>query len=129
MINVEDLTKSAWVNPIVPAFIQDRDNLSQSIYSLLLSLIPKRAEKQDFWYDNTVALFKNIVVFLANQYPHYCTLPHAIQLGLQENETLMAAIASDEESNAYASAVFDAFKGTGEQFTGVISSLHSLTNY
>ena len=123
LINVEDLTKSARVNPIAPAFIQDRDNLSQAIYSLLLSLIPKRAEKQDFWYDNTVALFKSIVVFLANKYPEYCTLPHAIQLGLQENEILMAAIASDEESNAYASAVFDAFKGAGEQFTGVISSL------
>lgn len=122
-INFEDLTRTHRINPIASEYIKDREKLSQAIHSFLLNLNPGTTQKQDFWYNNTVALLKSVIVFLANKFPEYCTFPHAIQLGLQENEYFISAIASDPEARSYAGPILDAAGGSQEQFVGVISSL------
>jgi hypothetical protein len=125
-INFEDLDVSSRFNPILPEFIKERENLSNSIKTLLLNLSPYMAQKEDFWQKNAYVLLKSIVVFLANKYPSCCTLPHAILLGLQDSDTLMAALRSDDEAAMYASPVLDAHKVSNEQFAGVIANFKVL---
>lgn len=125
-INFEDLSKSSRFNPIDPAFIKDREKLSNSLKTLLLNLSPHMAQKEDFWQKNAYALLKSIIVFLDNQYPSCCTLPHAILLGLQDSAPLMAALELDEEAKIYASPVLDAYKFAPEQFAGVIANFKVL---
>jgi hypothetical protein len=125
-INSQDLSKSARINPIKASYVQDRKQLSHCIHTLLLNLSPQLAQKDDFWYKNAYALFKSVIVFLSNQYPQYCTLPHAILLSLQSHNTLMQALAADEEASLYASPILDAHSVSPEQFTGVIATFKVL---
>ncbi len=125
-INFEDISTSSRFNPIDPAYIQERENLSNSIKTLLLNLSPHMAQREDFWQKNAYVLLKSIIVFLSNQYPTCCTLPHAILLGLQNSQSLMAALESDEEATIYASPVLDAYKLANEQFAGVIANFKVL---
>ena len=80
------------------------------------------ARKEDFWQKNTYALLKGLVVFLANKYPAYCSLPHVIMLGLQSSDILKKLLSSDEEAKLYASPVLDALGHAPEQFAGVIAN-------
>lgn len=121
-INFQDLSKTSRINPIAPAYIQDRKKLSSCLHTFLLNLNPHIAHKEDFWYKNTYALLKSVVVLLANQYPQYCTLPHAILLGLRPDVSLIATLQLDEEASLYASPILDAFKHAPEQFAGVMAN-------
>ena len=121
-INFQDLTLSARINPIAPAQIQDRKQLSNTLHTLLVNMNPGLSQKEDFWYKNTYALLKGIVVFLANHYPQYCTFPHVVMLGLQSQESLFRMLQSDQEAKLYASPVFDAFENPGEQLAGVMAN-------
>ncbi|WP_187146239.1 type IV secretory system conjugative DNA transfer family protein [Candidatus Amoebophilus asiaticus] len=121
-INFQDLTTSARFNPIHPSYIEDRKKLSHSINTFLLNLNPKLLAHDDFWNKNTYALLKSLIVMLSNKYPPYCTLPHAILLGLQPYKELMKTLESDEEAAMYASPILDAYKLAPEQFAGVMAS-------
>jgi hypothetical protein len=121
-INFQDLTTSARFNPIDPSYIKDRKKLSHCISTLLLNLNPKLLAHDDFWNKNTYALLKSLIVMLSNKYPLYCTLPHAILLGLQPYKELISALETDEEAAMYASPILDAYKLAPEQFAGVMAS-------
>lgn len=121
-VNLQDLHTTSRINPIAPDYIQDRKKLSHGLHTFLLNLNPQIGQKEDFWYKNTYALLKGVIVLLANRYPQYCTLPHAILLGLQPHKRLMAALQTDPEASLYASPVLDAFKQAPEQFAGVIAN-------
>ncbi len=125
-INFQDVKTSSRFNPIDPIFIQDRKNLSHYLETFLLNLNPEEGEKRDFWYKNTYILLQSIVIFLNNQYPSCCTLPHAFMMGLQPFDKLLPALKTDAEASLYVSAAEDAFTGSPEQFTGVISSFKIL---
>lgn len=121
-INFQDLTLTSRVNPIYPDYIQDRKKLSHAINTFLLNLNPQLIQKDDFWNKNSYALLKSVIVLLSNKYPEYCTLPHAILVGLQPYKYLMAALESDEEASLYASPIIDAYRLAPEQFAGVMAS-------
>ena len=121
-INFQDLTTSARFNPIHSSYIEDRKKLSHSINTFLLNLNPSLLAHDDFWNKNTYALLKGLIVMLSNKYPSYCTLPHAILLGLQPYQELISALEADEEAAMYASPILDAYKLAPEQFAGVMAS-------
>jgi hypothetical protein len=121
-INFQDLTTSARFNPIHSSYIQDRKKLSHSINTLLINLNPSLLAHDDFWNKNTYALLKGLIVMLSNKYPSYCTLPHAIMLGLQPYAQLISALEADPEAAMYASPILDAYKLAPEQFAGVMAS-------
>lgn len=128
-INFQDLSTSYRFNPIDPSFISDRKRLSQYLEVFLLNLNPEEAQKRDFWYKNTYILLKSIVIFLSNQYPNYCTLPHAFLLGMQSYTKLIETIKRDEEARWYIKAAEDASIGSKEQFTAVITSFNILLQH
>ena len=125
-INFQDLSRSYRFNPIAPIFISDRNKLSQYLEVFLLNLNPEEAQKRDFWYKNTYILLKSIIIFLSNQYPAFCTLPHAFLLGFQPCQKLIETIKRDKEASLYIKATEDAFQGSSAQFTGVITSFNIL---
>lgn len=125
-INFQDLTTSSRFNPIAPVFIKNREKLSTCIDTLFSNLSPQMAREKNFWYQNSVALLKSIIILLANQYPAYCTLAHAILLSLQESKFLMAALEQDDEAALYASSAIDAYKLSDKQFAGVIATFKML---
>ncbi|MHB9148003.1 MAG: type IV secretory system conjugative DNA transfer family protein [Candidatus Amoebophilus sp.] len=125
-INFQDLSRSARINPIDYESIQDRKRLSSCIKILLLNLSPHLAQKEDFWYKNSYALLKSIIVYLCNNYPAYCTLPHAILLGLEDHSILMELLQTDREARLYASPILDAYKQAPEQFAGVMANFKVL---
>jgi type IV secretory pathway TraG/TraD family ATPase VirD4 len=72
-------------------------------------------------------LLKSIIIFLSNSHPSYCSLPHAILLGLVgDQEKLLLALERDEEASLYASPIFDAFAHSPEQFAGVMANFKIL---
>ena len=119
-INFEDLFTSARINPIAPPYIQDRNSLTHILRTLLLNMQP--GQQEDFWYKNTYALLKGVVIFLANNYPQLCTLPHVIIAGLQPIEQTMAMLQLDQEATLYASPILDAYKHAPEQLAGVMAN-------
>ena len=125
-INFQDLTTSARINPIHPSHIQDRKQLSHTLNILLLNLNPALAQRDDFWYKNSYSLLKSIVIFLSNRYPSYCTLPHAILLGLQDQERLLTLLDQEEEAALCASPILDAFRNGPEQLAGVMANFKVL---
>lgn len=125
-INFQDLSRSARINPIDSESIQDRKRLSSCIKILLLNLSPHLAQKEDFWYKNSYALLKSVIVYLCNNYPAYCTLPHAILLGLEDHSILMELLQTDPEARLYASPILDAYKQAPEQFAGVMANFKVL---
>lgn len=121
-INFQDLTTSSRINPISPTCIQDRKKLSHILYILLLNMNPHMGQKEDFWYKNTYALLKSLVICFANNYPQYCTLPHIIMAGLQPLKQLMPMLEQDREAKLYASPILDAFHHAPEQLAGVMAN-------
>jgi len=107
-INFTDPSSSARINPIAPSYIQNRAYLEEYVQVLLHNLHPDTSKKQDFWMRSTQALLKSIIVFLHNNFPKYCTLPHAISFGLLPLEQILSSIQFDPEAYAYASSIFDA---------------------
>jgi hypothetical protein len=81
-INFTDPSSSARINPFAPSYIQNRAYLEEYVQVLLHNLHPATNKAPDFWIRSTQALLKSIVVFLNNNFPHYCTLPHAISFAL-----------------------------------------------
>lgn len=125
-INFQDLTTSSRFNPIAPAFIKNKEKLNTCVDTLFSNLSPQMARENGFWYLNSVALLKSIIIFLANQHPAFCTLPHAILLSLQDSASLMAALEQDDEAALCASPVLDAYKFSDKQFAGVIANFKVL---
>jgi Type IV secretory system Conjugative DNA transfer len=119
-INFQDLSTSSRINPISPIYIHDRQYLSQCLHTLFLNLDPQM--RKDFWNDNAYALLKGIIVFLEKKHPQYCTLPHAILLGLQPAHLLMSALQSDDDASMFASPILDAFRCAPQQLGGVTAS-------
>jgi hypothetical protein len=107
-INFTDPSSSCRINPFAPSYIQNRAYLEEYVQVLLHNLNPDSSKKQDFWIRSTQALLKSIVVFLHNNFPEYCTLPHAISFALLPLEQVLSCIQFDPEAYAYASSIFDA---------------------
>ena len=107
-INFTDPSSSCRINPIAPTYIQNRAFLEEYVQVLLHNLQPDTSKKQDFWMRSTQALLKSIIVFLHNNFPSYCTLPHAISFALLPLEQVLSCIQFDPEAYAYASSIFDA---------------------
>lgn len=119
-INFEDLVKTRRINPLSPAYIEDRNRLSHILRTLLLNMAPEM--KEDFWYKNTYALLKGLSILFANRYPAHCTLPHIIVAGLQPVDELMTLLQQDAEARLYASPILDAYKNAPEQLAGVLAN-------
>ena len=122
-INFQDLTISSRINPIASARIRDRKKLSNLLHTFLVNMNPNMSQRQDFWYKNTYAFLKSLIVFLANNYPQYCTLPHVVMLGLQPQKSIFKILKADREARLYASPILDAFELPGEQLAGVMANV------
>ena len=131
-INFQNIQKSAQVNPIASQYIKDRAKLSQYVYTFLSNLSPELSNKNDFWIKNTSALLESIIIYLDNNYKPFCTIPHAILMGLQDIKQLITLVCRDKEAKLYASPILDALKGSKEQLAGVTANfkvaLKSLLN-
>lgn len=127
LINFTDPSRSVRVNPIHPNYIQKRTRLGEYI-SILFSNLKKEGEKtgDSFWTNSAEALFKSIIIFLANNAPNLCTIPHAMTMLFSPFERLMKVIEQDEEATEHAHSIFEACKAgenaTG-QFQGIIGNL------
>lgn len=119
-INFEDLLRTRRINPLSPAYIKDRNRLSQTLRTLLLNMAP--GMKEDFWYKNTYALLKGLSILFSNRYPSQCTLPHLIVAGLQPADELMTLLQQDAEARLYASPILDAYERAPEQLAGVLAN-------
>ncbi|MEF2229243.1 MAG: type IV secretory system conjugative DNA transfer family protein [Candidatus Cardinium sp.] len=123
MLNFTDLNKSSRINPIDPIYISDRAYLEEYVTVLLKNLNP--GGKDDFWHLSTKSLLKGIVVYLSNQAKSFCTLPHVLTLATKPIDKILSLIEQDPEAYAYASSIFDAYKGgdkSSGQLVGIIAN-------
>lgn len=125
VVNFTDPSSSARINPISPKYIQNRAYLEEYVRVLLHNLNSSSSKNQDFWVRSTQVLLKSIIVFLHNNFPSYCTLPHAISFALLPLEKVLDCIRLDAEASAYASSIFDAVAGgqeAGGQLAGITAT-------
>ncbi len=121
-INFSELKKSSRINPIFPPYIQNRSLLDEYLETLMTNLNKQYLKKPDFWNQNAVMLLMSIIIYLSNNHKKYCTLPHAVLLGMQPVEKLAELLKSDEEALLYAGSFFDALNNAPEQLAGILSS-------
>jgi hypothetical protein len=123
-INFTSTQHSARVNPIAAKYISNRSYLEEYVTVLLNNLNPHK--RDDFWNLSSRSLLKGIIVFLANQRPRCCTLPHVLTLATKPIADVLELIRKDEEAFSYASSIFDAFSGgekSAGQLMGIIATL------
>ncbi|CCM10651.1 Putative uncharacterized protein (plasmid) [Cardinium endosymbiont cEper1 of Encarsia pergandiella] len=119
-INFTDLNKSSRINPIDPIYIEDREYLDEYVTVLLKNLNP--VQKDDFWLLSTKSLLKGMIIYLCNQAPNCCTLPHVLLLSTKPIDKILGLIEQDKEAYMYSSSIFDAYKG-GEKSSAQLSGI------
>jgi type IV secretory pathway TraG/TraD family ATPase VirD4 len=105
-INFTDLNRSHRINPIDPAYLLNSVYAREAAITILKNLDSKAYEKRDFWIQSAETIFTGVILFLKNNYPNHCTIPHAVSLILDGSpEELIALLSSDLEVKGIISSV------------------------
>lgn len=107
-INFHRLEESARINPLHPDLIKNISYAREFAITIIYNLDKEAIKTRSFWVQSAEALLTASIYFLKEEWPKYCTLPHAIALLLQD----------DKES------IIKAFQ-TNKQVAGIISSVSS----
>lgn len=86
------------VNPIESKYLLKSAYALEYATTLINNLIPQSIKERDFFSDNARMVLSGVTLYLRNQYPEYCTLPHVISLLLHNDiDKLINEISKDYE--------------------------------
>lgn len=124
IINFSNLNQTVRCNPIHPSYINDNLQIKEISTLILCSLNREWVTKKDFWADNAISILHSTIKMLRNNYPQYCTLPHAISVICSDGNTLLNWLASDEDVAADCQSVLTAYRNNASgQLAGALSSV------
>ncbi|SFE87651.1 type IV secretory system conjugative DNA transfer family protein [Spirosoma endophyticum] len=122
-VNFDDLNRSHRVNPIHPDIITTMSHATGAADAVMSNL--KKGE-DNFFSDNATSYLAGIIWFLREEYPTFCTLPHAMRLAAQPVKQVINLICQNEEvATSVASIKTAVDEGAGNQLAGVISTLQN----
>lgn len=126
-LNFKEPKSSDRFNPLNPDFLNNTAEVVELSKTLFYNLNPGsiKATSNNYFLDEAINLFTGIVIYLKNNKPSYCTIPHIIS-GLANNDIakIITKISSDFEALPYVSSLKNVIKlGADKQVAGVIGSL------
>jgi hypothetical protein len=125
VINFDDPEYSCRCNPLAPELMTDILDAYEASYVIMLNLNKSWIQKQgDFFVESPIILFAAIIWFL-KIYKNgiYCTFPHAVELLMENYESLFEILNSYEDLANYLSPFMDAWQGGAQdQLQGQIAS-------
>lgn len=105
-VNFTDLDLTHQINPIESKYIKNAIFAREAALTLLSNLDPKAAQKRDFWIQSSESLLTGTILYLRNNYPNYCTLPHVVSMILESKPIeLVALLQTDEEVSGIIASV------------------------
>jgi hypothetical protein len=126
-VNFTDLTRSHRINPVSPKIIINASYAREAALTTFSNLDYKSSLKRDIWLQTAEALLTGSLWFLRNNYPHFCTLPHASSLIIEtQPKPLLELLSTDEEVRGLVAAITssqDSEKTLASIFTTVQSYL------
>jgi type IV secretory pathway TraG/TraD family ATPase VirD4 len=125
-VNFTDLNLSHQINPIDAKYIKNAIYAREAALTLLSNLDPKALEKRDFWIQSAESILTGTILFLRNNYPQHCTLPHVVSLILESKPIeLISLLQKDEEVSGIIASIKSA---TGSENT-LASMFATIQNY
>lgn len=125
-VNFTDLRLSHQINPIEAKYIKNAIFAREAALTLLSNLDPKAVQKRDFWIQSAESILTGTILFLRNNYPQYCTLPHVVSMILEsEPIELISLLQTDEEVSGIIASIKSA---TGSENT-LASMFATIQNY
>lgn len=83
-INFMDMNKTHRINPLRPDVVENASYAREFASTIIMNLDPEATRKRDFWVQSAEALLTGTILFLKEEYPTMCTLPHAVSLLLTD---------------------------------------------
>lgn len=128
-LNFKQPKSSDRFNPLNPDFLNNTAEIVELSKTLFYNLNPGsiKSTSNNYFLDEAINLFTGIVIYLKNNKPSYCTIPHIIS-GLANNdiEKIITKISTDFEALPYVSSLKNVITlGADKQVAGVIGSLQS----
>ena len=126
VIDFIDLKRSHRVNPIHPESLKNNAHIQSFITAYMLNLQKDWIKKKDFWATGTIGLVTGATIFLKNNHPEYCTIPHLNEFLLKlKAEEMVKLIKQDVESEAYVAGIAEAVgdKNSGAQVSGILQTV------
>ncbi|WP_020602379.1 type IV secretory system conjugative DNA transfer family protein [Spirosoma spitsbergense] len=126
-VNFTDLTCSHRINPVSPTILINASYAREAAVTTIGNLDYKASLKRDIWIQTAEALLTGSLWYLRNNYPQFCTLPHASSLIIETpTKSLLELLGSDEEVRGLVAAITssqDSEKTLASIFTTVQSYL------
>ncbi len=105
-VNFTDLTCSHRINPVSPKLITNASYAREAAMTTFSNLDYKSSLKRDIWLQTAEALLTGSLWFLRNNYPQFCTLPHASSLIIEtQPKLLLELLSTDEEVRGSVAAI------------------------
>lgn len=128
-VNFSNPLKSQRINPIHPDYITNKADVIEFAGTLLSNLMSTDGSKTEdpFWFNNAKNIFSANVWYLKNNYPEFCTIPHAIALTYwQDPEQLIEKLQSDPECSRMLATLNASSQSQDKKlFINIISTLYT----
>ncbi|MDJ1505252.1 type IV secretory system conjugative DNA transfer family protein [Xanthocytophaga agilis] len=125
IVNFEDMQRTHRINPLNPAYIPVASYASEYALSIINNLLPETIAKPDFWSRSAQSLLTATIWYLKKYYPRYCTIPHAVNLIVYKDYTvLLEKLATDFECASMIRSILTAVEmKASNQTAGMVSTL------
>lgn len=121
-VNFTDLNRSHRLNPLDPRFLTSSSYAREYSTTILTNLNPEAINKKDFWIRSAETLFAAVQWYLREEYPKYCTLPHAVSLILTDDIPKLVDLISVNDECAGMVASIKAGLKSENQTAGVMAT-------
>lgn len=123
-INLLNLNQSHRVNLLRPELMTVQSYADQFTTAILLNLKPESIEKSDYWTDEAKSYLSAVIWFLHEEYPQYCTLPHAVAMVLEDTNRVIELLSTNPETRGSIASLRGAIERKADsQVSGVDSTL------
>lgn len=126
-INFDDLKRTHRINPLHPVYVESNEAVAELCDTIARNLMD---DHSSFWFSSLVLYMQAVLIYLRNEKPEFCTLPHLVSICLDERvENIVKMCQQNIESRDFIGAMFVAIEeGAGGQKAGVIGTVATYLN-
>ncbi len=115
------------VNPIHPKYLSKSAVAMELSTVIINNLSVESIKKMDYWNSNFKQVLAGVIWFLKNDYPEFCTLPHAISLILHNPiEEVIKKVSQNFESAGFVASLLQSIElGSDRTTAGIVSTIQN----
>ncbi|MCB6089634.1 type IV secretory system conjugative DNA transfer family protein [Flavobacterium psychrophilum] len=115
------------VNPIHPKYLTKSAVAMELSTVIINNLSAESIKKMDYWNSNFKQVLAGVIWFLKNDYPEFCTLPHAISLILHNPiEEVIRKVSQNFESAGFVASLLQSIElGSDRTTAGIVSTIQN----